>query len=117
METTLGHFLSCIADSDSFSIVSKGRRIDLSRADAARVFPLLAQFVRRNDPEMTLRQHEVFEYIRNFRAAYGCSPTYDEVGRDLKVSKVTVLGHLKELERKGLVTREKNRSRSVKVVE
>lgn len=65
----------------------------------------------------TKRQHAVLCYVRSYRAFRGYSPTYQEIADNFGVSRVTVFGHVVELERKGLIRRTALRERSIEVVE
>src|SRR5258706_10594704 len=51
---------------------------------------------------LTARQKEIYEYIRDHVARKGEAPTYQEIGRALKLrSTNAVAKHLKKLEEKG----------------
>jgi len=65
---------------------------------------------------VTPRQLEILRYIRDFRGQCGYSPTMQEIGDQLGLTKVTVFEHVGALERKGLLTRgPKHRARSLQV--
>jgi repressor LexA len=65
---------------------------------------------------VTPRQLAVLTYLRDYRARLGYSPTMQEIGDHLGLSKVTVFEHVKALERKGLLVREgKHKARSLRV--
>lgn len=66
---------------------------------------------------ITRRQKEVLDFIRNFVERCGYSPSFEEIahGLDLK-SLATVHKHISNLERKGLLQRAHNRSRSIDVL-
>ena len=53
----------------------------------------------------TPRQMEILRYIRDFRKSRGYSPTFQEVGDRLRLTKVTVFEHVGALEKKGLLLR------------
>lgn len=63
---------------------------------------------------ITRRQREVYDFISEFVQKNGYSPSYDEIrlGMDLN-SLATVHKHITNLEKKGLLTRDYNRSRSI----
>ncbi|MBI5723571.1 MAG: transcriptional repressor LexA [Planctomycetes bacterium] len=64
----------------------------------------------------TPRQLEILRFIRDFRNKTGCSPTMQEIGDQLRLTKVTVFEHVGALEKKGLLTRgPKHSARSLQV--
>jgi len=67
-------------------------------------------------PPITRRQKQVLDAIAAFVERHGYTPSLEEIGRSLKLSSVsTVHKHLTNLEKKGLLSREWNRGRSVSV--
>ena len=54
---------------------------------------------------VTPRQLEVLRLIRDFRTRHGYSPTLQEIGDLLRLTRVTVFEHVRALERKGLLHR------------
>ena len=65
---------------------------------------------------VTPRQLEILKYIRGFRIRNGYSPTMQEIGDHLALTKVTVFEHVAALEKKGLLLRgEKHKARSLQV--
>jgi len=67
---------------------------------------------------LTRRQHEILEFLREYTAENQISPTYEEIARHLGVNKVTIYGHVSELERKGVIARAaRGISRGLRVVE
>ena len=67
---------------------------------------------------VTPRQLEILRFIRNFRLANGYSPTMQEIGDHLRLTKVTVFEHVGALEKKGLLLRgPKHKARSLQVSE
>jgi repressor LexA len=63
---------------------------------------------------ITRKQREVYDYISRFVAEHGYSPSFDEIGKGLGLSSLaTVHKHITNLEKKGLLTRDYNRSRSI----
>ncbi|MFP4107031.1 MAG: transcriptional repressor LexA [Phycisphaerae bacterium] len=65
---------------------------------------------------VTPRQLEILQYIRDYRNRQGYSPTMQEIGDHLGLTKVTVFEHVGALERKGLLQRgAKHRARSLRV--
>lgn len=66
---------------------------------------------------LTPRQMSIAVYFRRYLVEHGYSPTMDEAAGVLGVSKVTIFEHLNSLERKGLVTRTPNKSRSIRLTD
>src|SRR2546423_13226959 len=63
---------------------------------------------------ITRRQHEVYDFISRFVAKHGYSPSFEEIGKGLDLTSLaTVHKHISNLEKKGLLTRDYNRSRSI----
>jgi repressor LexA len=68
-------------------------------------------------PELTVtpRQLEIMRFLRDFRSQHGYSPTMQEIGDRMGLTKVTVFEHVGALERKGLLIRgAKHRARSLR---
>lgn len=66
---------------------------------------------------ITRRQREVYDFINEFVKKNGYSPSFDEIGKGLSLSSLaTVHKHISNLERKGLLKREQNRSRSIDIL-
>lgn len=66
---------------------------------------------------LTKRQKEVLDFVRDFICDKGYSPSHEEIGDALDMSSVaTVHKHLAQLARKGFVTHEPNRRRSIQLV-
>lgn len=66
-------------------------------------------------PNLTPKQLRLLTLIRNYQTAHGCSPTMQELGDELGVSKVTVFEHVSALEKKGCLTRNPNKARSLEI--
>lgn len=63
---------------------------------------------------ITKRQRQVYDYISNFVQTHGYSPSFEEIGGGLGLSSLaTVHKHISNLEKKGLLKRDYNRSRSI----
>jgi repressor LexA len=63
---------------------------------------------------ITRRQREVYDFISRFVAEHGYSPSFEEIGAGLELTSLaTVHKHITNLEKKGLLTRDYNRSRSI----
>src|SRR5258707_4183910 len=66
---------------------------------------------------ITKRQHQVYDFIRRFVEERGYSPSFEEIGRGMRLSSLaTVHKHVSNLEKKGLLKRDYNRSRSIDVL-
>lgn len=50
---------------------------------------------------MTPRQSEVLSFIRKYRAEHGLSPTIEEIGEELSLSKTSVYEHMQKLLQQG----------------
>ncbi|MBN1909279.1 MAG: transcriptional repressor LexA [Pirellulales bacterium] len=65
---------------------------------------------------LTDRQREVYDFIRELIHHRGYGPTVREIGDKFRIrSPNGVVCHLKALEKKGLITREANRSRAIQL--
>jgi len=65
---------------------------------------------------ITPRQMEILTFIRDFRHVNGYSPTLQEIGDSLGLTKVTVFEHVGALEKKGLLLRgAKHSARSLRI--
>ncbi len=63
---------------------------------------------------ITRRQRQVYDFISDFVQKHGYSPSFEEIGEGLELSSLaTVHKHITNLEKKGLLTRDYNRSRSI----
>src|SRR5215472_8925861 len=63
---------------------------------------------------ITRRQREVYDFISRFVTEHGYSPSFEEIGQGMKLNSLaTVHKHISNLEKKGLLTRDYNRSRSI----
>jgi len=56
-------------------------------------------------PPLTRRQRQILDFYRDYSAAHRISPTLEEVAQHFGVNKVTIFGHVAELERKGILSR------------
>ena len=54
---------------------------------------------------LTRRQRDILDFLRQFTEREGMSPTLEEIAQHFGVNKVTVFGHVSELERKGVIER------------
>jgi repressor LexA len=63
---------------------------------------------------LTRRQREILDFIQGFIAQHGYSPSLEEIGANFRLSSVaTVHKHVQRLVEKRLLTKGRNRSRSV----
>ena len=63
---------------------------------------------------ITKRQREVYDFISEFVERNGYCPSFEEIGQGLDLNSLaTVHKHITNLEKKGLLTRDYNRSRSI----
>src|SRR5438105_4933469 len=63
---------------------------------------------------ITRRQRQMYDYISDFVQRNGYSPSFEEIGEGMGLSSLaTVHKHISNLEKKGLLTRDYNRSRSI----
>ena len=63
---------------------------------------------------LTKRQRQIYDFISSFVQSKGYSPSFEEIGSGMGLrSLATVHKHITNLERKGLLKRDYNRSRSI----
>ena len=66
---------------------------------------------------LTKRQRQILDYLDSFIDSYGYSPSFEEIASHFGYSSLaTVHEHLSNLEQKGLIRKNYNRSRSLEVV-
>ncbi len=66
--------------------------------------------------QLTERQKDVYEFVRDKIRNRGYGPTVREIGDHFQISSPNgVMCHLKALEKKGLITREPNMSRAIQL--
>ncbi|MCA9281127.1 MAG: transcriptional repressor LexA [Phycisphaeraceae bacterium] len=66
---------------------------------------------------LTPKQLKILKLIRDSRVRSGYSPTMQELADELGVSKVTVFEHVEALIKKGALTREANKARSLSITD
>jgi len=54
---------------------------------------------------LTRRQRDILDFFTAYREEHGISPTLEEIAQSFGVNKVTIFGHVAELERKGVIAR------------
>jgi repressor LexA len=68
--------------------------------------------------QLTERQRQVLDFIREFIARHSYSPSMREIGDGIGINSTNgVVCHLVALERKGHIRMEKNRARSIVLAE
>jgi len=66
---------------------------------------------------LTPKQLRILSLIRDWRVRHGYSPTMQELADEIGVSKVTVFEHVEALIKKGALTREANKARSLSIAD
>jgi repressor LexA len=66
---------------------------------------------------LTPRQKQIVDFIRDYVAEHEYAPTMQEIADYLGVSRPTVFEHIEALEAKGALTREATRSRTIELAE
>jgi repressor LexA len=67
---------------------------------------------------LTKRQKDVLNYLVGFINKNGYSPSFEEIGRSMRLTSLaTVHKHLQTLEKKGFIRRGYNQSRSIEVLQ
>jgi repressor LexA len=66
--------------------------------------------------EVTRRQKDILDFIRDFRAENDVSPTMDEIASALDLNKKTIYEHLQRLKTRGIVSWRRYEARSLKVL-
>ena len=54
---------------------------------------------------LTRRQRQIVDFLTRYVEQNGLSPTLEEIAEEFGVNKVTIFGHVAELERKGVIRR------------
>jgi len=65
----------------------------------------------------TKRQRELMAFLAAYQRTHGVSPTLEEIGQELGVTRVTVFQHVCALEEKGAVRREPLLARSIEILD
>ncbi len=67
---------------------------------------------------LTKRQKEVLDFLVGFETKHGYAPSFEEIGKGLKLTSLaTVHKHVTTLEKKGFIRRGYNQSRSIEIVQ
>lgn len=56
-------------------------------------------------PPLTRRQRQILDFLADYQSEHSLCPTLEEIASNFGVNKVTIFGHVKELERKGFIER------------
>lgn len=54
---------------------------------------------------LTRRQRDILEFLVRYLERHGMSPTLEEIAQEFGVNRVTIFGHVREMERKGILRR------------
>jgi len=65
----------------------------------------------------TKKQKVVLEFIRDYQLENDLSPTLEEIGRELAITRVTAFQHVKSLEKKGALRTVPLMSRSIQILD
>ena len=69
-------------------------------------------------PPLTRRQRDILQFFRDYTENNEISPTLEEIAQHFGLNKVTIFGHVAELERKGVLVRSrKGVSRGLQLAE
>ena len=67
---------------------------------------------------LTKRQKEVLDYLVSFQTRHGYAPSFEEIGKGMKLTSLaTVHKHISTLEKKGYLRRGYNQSRSIEILQ
>jgi repressor LexA len=67
---------------------------------------------------LTKRQKEVLDYLVSFETKHGYAPSFEEIGKGMKLTSLaTVHKHISTLEKKGFIRRGYNQSRSIEILQ
>ena len=69
-----------------------------------------------NNPTLTSRQQEIYDFLREKIVTRGYGPTVREIGLQFEIKSPNgVMCHLKALEKKGMISRESHMSRAIQL--
>jgi len=68
------------------------------------------------EKKLTLKQDEIFDYIKERIIDYGFPPTVREIGERFGITVKGAYDHLKAIEKKGFIRTEQNKSRAIVVL-
>src|SRR5271165_721047 len=96
---------------------AKGKR-SLTFAFFSPKVPVEIFIERRRHMALTKRQKEVLDYLVAFETKHGYAPSFEEIGKGLKLTSLaTVHKHITTLEKKGFIRRGYNQSRSIEIIQ
>lgn len=79
---------------------------------------MLSALEQAEKPQLTSRQREIYDFLRDLILNRGYGPTVREIGAQFGIrSPNGVMCHLKALEKKGLITRESHMSRAIQLAD
>jgi repressor LexA len=65
----------------------------------------------------TMKQRDLLEFVSRYQREHGVSPTLEEIGDTLGVTRVTAFQHVRALQRKGAVRQEPRSARSLEILD
>ncbi len=65
----------------------------------------------------TKKQKAVIDFVVRYQEEHGISPTLEEIGQSLSITRVTAFQHVKSLERKGALRTTRLLSRSIEILD
>jgi SOS-response transcriptional repressor LexA len=77
----------------------------------------VALLLQAEGPTLTPKQLKALDFLREFRAKHGVSPTYNETADALCVSKTAAFNLISRLHERGFIQMMPNRSRSIVLLE
>ena len=65
----------------------------------------------------TRRQLQIMRFVHAYMSEHGMPPTYEEIGEELGVHRVTIFQHMNALERRGALRRSPTLARSIEILD
>jgi repressor LexA len=65
----------------------------------------------------TKKQQQVIEFVARYQTAHRISPTLEEIGQEMNITRVTAFQHVRALEKKGAVRTTPLLSRSIEILD
>ena len=66
--------------------------------------------------EPTVKQKDVFEFIKSFKNENEFSPTYREIGERFSITVKGAYGHAQALKKKGYIDIQPGKARAIKII-
>lgn len=67
--------------------------------------------------KLTSRQKDVLDYVKSYIVSHGYAPSVRDIGQALDISSpATIHAHLKNLEKKGMIQKDKAKNRAIKLL-